>query len=308
LLGYVPMALKVFAGFLGIAALLFGYHAAASAALFQIRSVDIVGTSRTSAEEMETLVRRAAALKGVWRADLNALSAELQRLPGVRRAVVTRVLPDRLRIRIVERTPVAVVRTTAGNFIWVDDEGISLGEMKSTDQMPPFFIRGWNEEGSDDVAPSNAARVQKYLELAREWQTAGIAERVSEINLMDLRDIRAQLAGDDSQIEVRLHEQDFTQRLKNALDVLDGYKGKVRSITYLDSQSGRVTVGVDPGTHAKTTLDAPDTGPNVVSSLSTAKSERLPQPSNRSSNIGDSQTAAKRNRSQADNHKKGKRP
>jgi len=42
---------------------------------------------------------------------------------------------------------------------------------------------------------------KKYLELAREWQTAGLADRVSESNLIDIRDVRVQLAGDDSQIE-----------------------------------------------------------------------------------------------------------
>jgi len=306
----VPTALKVAAGVLGIAALLFGYHAAASAALFQVRSVDIVGTSRTSAEEMESLVRRAVALKGVWRADLNALSAELQRLPGVRRAVVTRVLPDRLRIRIVERMPVAVVRTTTGHFIWVDEEGISLGEMTSTDQMPPFFIRGWSEDGSDDGAASNAERIQQYLQLVAEWQSAGIAERISEVNLMDLRDIRAQLAGDDSQIEVRLGGQDLTQRMKNALDVLDGYKGKVRSITYLDSQGGRVTVGIDSGTRAKAALDAAGIDNNVVSSLSSAKPDRLngPQLSNQSTTRANSQRTSDRNRSRDDDHKRGSRP
>ena len=29
-----------------------------------------------------------------------------------------------------ERVPVAVVRTSAGHFVWVDEEGVMLGEMK----------------------------------------------------------------------------------------------------------------------------------------------------------------------------------
>jgi hypothetical protein len=35
---------------------------------------------------------------------------------------------------------------------------------------------------------------------------------VSEVNLLDLRDVRVQLAGDDSQIEVRLGSQDQSAR------------------------------------------------------------------------------------------------
>lgn len=245
LFGYVPTALKIVLAILTLVTLVVGYRVASSAALFQVRSVDVTGTSRTSADEIEGLVRRAVSRTGVWRANLSALSVELGRLPGVRRAVVTRVLPDGLRVRVIERVPVAVVRTAAGHFIWVDDDGVGLGEMKATDQMPPFFVRGWNEDGTDEAAKENIERVKKYAEAVREWQAIGLAERVSEINLIDVHDVRAQLAGKDSQIEVRLGGKDLAGRLKTALDVLDEYKQTPRGalITYVDLQGDRVVLG-----------------------------------------------------------------
>ena len=249
LFGYLPMALKVVLGVLILATLIVGYRVAASAALFQVRTIDVTGTTRTSAEEIESLTRRAVARTGVWRADLKAISRELSRLPGVRRAVVSRVLPDGLRVRVTERVPVAVVRTAAGHFVWVDDEGVALGEMKPNDQIPAFFIRGWNEEGTEEGRQENVERVKKYLELAREWNAAGLSERVSEVTLVDVRDIRVQLAGKDSQIEVRLGSQDQGPRLKIALDALDVYKQTPRgsAITYVDLQTGRVVIGFSSG-------------------------------------------------------------
>jgi len=249
LLNYVPTALKVAFGILALIGLAIGYRAASSASLFQVRGVDVVGTSRTSAEEIEGLVRRTVSRTGVWRADLSELSAEISRLPGVRRAVVTRVLPDGLRVRISERVPVAVVRTSSGHFVWVDDEGVTLGQMKSTDQMPSFFIIGWNEDGTNEARVDNAERVKKYLEALREWQTAGLVDRISEINLFDVRDVRAQLAGDDSQIEVRVGSRDLGSRLKTALEDLDRYKQTPRgsSITYVDYQGDRVVLGFSSG-------------------------------------------------------------
>lgn len=243
---YIPRALKVAVVMLAIIGLAIGYRAASSASLFQVRAVDVVGTSRTSAEEIESLVRRAVSRTGVWRADLSALSLELGRLPGVRRAVVTRVLPDRVRVRITERVPLAVVRNSSGHFVWVDDEGVALGEMKSTDHIPPFFIFGWSEDGTNEARQENAERIKKYQEALREWQAAGLTERVSEINLFDVHDVRAQLAGKDSQIEVRVGSQDFGRRLKNALDVFDEYKQTPggSSITSVDSQGDRVVLGV----------------------------------------------------------------
>src|SRR5260370_4168111 len=106
--------------------------------------------------------------------------------------------------------------------------------MKPADPVPSFFIRGWNEEGTEDARKENAERVQKYLEATREWEAAGLAERVSEINLIDVRDVRAQLAGSDSQIEVRLGGKHLGARLKAELQGLDEYKQTplVTSITY----------------------------------------------------------------------------
>src|SRR5713226_8824254 len=224
LFGYLPSALKVVLAILALMATFIGYRVAASAAMFQVRSVDVTGTSRTSAEEIEGLTRRAVARTGVWRADLSAISAELGRLPGVRRVIVTRVLPDRLRVRVTERVPIAVAHTSNGHFVWVDEEGVSLGEMQPADRVPSFFIRGWNEDGTEDARKENAERVQKFLEATREWETAGLAERVSEINLIDLKDVRAQLAGSDSQIEARLGGKDLGQHLKAELEALDEYK------------------------------------------------------------------------------------
>ncbi len=254
LFGYLPAALKVILGVLILVTLFVGYRVAASAALFQVRTIDVTGTTRTSAEEIEGLTRRAVSRTGVWRADLNAISRELSRLPGVRRAVVSRVLPDRLRVRVTERVPVAVVRNSAGHFVWVDDEGIALGEMKPSDQIPAFFIRGWNEEGTEEARQENVARVQKYLELLQEWNAAGLSERISEVTLVDFRDIRVQLAGNDSQIEVRLGSQEAGSRLKTALEALDVYKQTPRgsSITYVDLQTGRVVIGSSSGSKAAT--------------------------------------------------------
>ncbi len=277
LFGYVPFALKAILIILTVMTLIVGYRVAASASLFQVRHIDVTGTSRTSLEEIEGLTRRAVARTGVWRADLPAISAELERLPGVRRAVVSRVLPDRLRVRITERVPAAVVRTSAGHFFWVDEEGVSLGEVKPADSVPSFFIRGWNEDGTEGARGDNLERVQKYLEIARDWNAMGLSERVSEVTLIDLRDVRAQLAGNDSQIEVRLGGQDLGARLKLALDTLDQYKQTPRgsSITYLDLQTGRIVIGTSSGSKVSS---APESSDETVATNTASTSSSAAKP------------------------------
>jgi cell division protein FtsQ len=248
LLTYVPLALRigVIATILLIAFV--GYRAAASASFFQIRRIETKGAARASVDEIQTVVRRDVNQTGVWRADLPELSKRIERLPWVRTAVVTRVLPDGIRVRITEREPKAVVRTSAGRFIWVDDDAVYLGEMSPTDQMPAFFLRGWNED--EGAQAENRQRVVKFLELQKDWDSQGLSERVSEVNLQDLRDVRVQLAGDDSQIEVRLGSQEQGVRLKKALTVLDAQRQTARGplISYIDlSQGKRAIVGLTTG-------------------------------------------------------------
>jgi hypothetical protein len=98
------------------------------------------------------------------------------------------------------------------------------------------------------------------MELQRDWDGLGLSERVSEVNLIDVRDIRAQLAGDYSQIEVRLGSQDQGKRLKDALDVLDGQRQTSRGslISYIDmSQGKRAIVGLASGVHTTSDATAP---------------------------------------------------
>lgn len=253
LLGYVPIALKVIIAIAMGVGVFTAYQAASAASFFQLRNIEVQGESRASADDMEALVKREVTKTGVWQADLNELSAKLERLPWVRRAVVSRVLPDGIRVRVLERQPRAVIRTAAGRFIWVDEDAVMLGEMLPADQLPPFFLRGWNEDEGELARKENIDRVETFMALRRDWDAAGLSERVSEVNLIDLRDVRAQLAEDDSQIEVRLGSQDLGKRLKQALDVLDDQRHTPRgsAISYIDLNQGKgAIVGFASGVHA----------------------------------------------------------
>ena len=253
LLGYVPLVIKLMIA-IAIGALIFtGYRSAASASFFQLRKVELQGNSRASAEQVQSFIRREVGRTGVWKADLNDIAARLERLPWIRTAIVSRVLPDGIRVRLLEREPAAVVRTSGGRFYWIDVDAVLLGQMLPTDQMPVFFLRGLNEEESEVARKENVERVEGFLDMQREWNAAGLSERVSEVNLADMHDVRAQLTGNDSQIEVRLGASEFGKRLKQALDVLDEQRQTPRGpfISYVDlSQGKHAIVGFLSGAHA----------------------------------------------------------
>jgi cell division septal protein FtsQ len=270
LANYIPLLLKI-GLVLTVAILAFlAYRAAASASFFALRDVEVQGTTRANRDDIKAIVKKVVKDDGVWRADLDAISKNLQSVPWVRSAVVTRVLPDSIRVRIVERQSVAVVRTATGRFQWVDEDAVFLGEMSSADQVPTFFLHGWNEDGSQSARAENRERVKKFVSLQREWDAKGLSERVSEVNLGDLRDVRVQLAGNDAEIEMRLGGQDQENRLGKALNVLDAQRNTALGpmISYVDLTQGvRAVIGTVSGAHAVTNENSSD-----ISSQSNAQS------------------------------------
>jgi hypothetical protein len=257
-----------------------GYRAAASASFFHARSIDVSGTTRVSRKQVSDLVLASVAPTGVWRADLDAISRELKRIAWVKEAVVSRVLPDGLRVRVTEREPLAVVRTAAGKFVWVDEDAISLGAAQPADQI---FMRGWDEDGTEASRALNRQRVEKFLAMTRELEANGISRRVSEVNFGDLRDVRAQLTGDDSQVEIQLGQEDFGNRLKFALDELDRQRNTPIGPFILHIN---VAQGIEKGNHVTIGLsaDAPNfssagnesSGPEVESAKVSARTAPAP--------------------------------
>ncbi|MER3426896.1 MAG: hypothetical protein C4334_02165 [Pyrinomonas sp.] len=228
--------------------LFMAYRAATSASIFQLARVDVEGVARTPPDQVQAVVRNAVGRDGVWRADVWGIKREIEKLPWVREAVVSRVLPSAVRVRVRERTPFAVARISSGRFVWVDEEGVLLGQFAPTDEMPPFLVRGLDEAPTEAAHRSNRDRLARYREMLDEWRARGLIERVSEVNLEDLRDVRAQLAGEDAGIEIRLGGRDFGLRLERALKALTEMRQAGREVVSLDAtQDRRIVVGLASG-------------------------------------------------------------
>ncbi len=281
-LAYLPLAGKITLAVI-IGVLLFtGYRAAASASFFEARNVDVSGTSRTSPNEIKAIVLKGAAQTGgVWNADLDAISRELKKLGWVREAVVSRILPDGLRVRVIEREPRAVVRMNAGNFVWVDEDAATLGVASPADQI---FMRGWDEQKTEIAPEQNRERVQKFLLMTRDLEIKGISRRVSEVNFNDLRDVRAQLTGDDAQVEIQLGGEDFGNRLAFALAKLDERRNTeiYPFIQYINIAQGiekgedRMSIGVDPEAFKLHLASNDSSGPEIESAKTRTRDEAKP--------------------------------
>ncbi|HEX8337848.1 MAG TPA: FtsQ-type POTRA domain-containing protein [Pyrinomonadaceae bacterium] len=278
-LPYVPALLKtVLAVALGLLAYL-GYRTAVSTSFFKVRAVDVAGATRASRDEIRAAVLRLSGA-GVWQSDLEVIAKELTELPWVRHAVVTRVLPDGLRVRVAEREPRIIARTGGGRLVWVDDEAVQLGAATPGDE--DFFVRGLEEGSGEQARRDNRARVEAALALKADWDKSGLSKRVSEVNVSDLEDVRVHLAGDDAGIQVVLGGHDYVKRFRNALAKLDE-KGRVQNgqcVSYINMTTGRSAIlGLDrcpAGYAAPGAGDAPPAAP-VVEPAAAAEPKHAPR-------------------------------
>ena len=120
---------------------------------------------------------------------------QLEQIPWVESASVMRFVPNRLRIEIHERTPVAFVRI--GSHISLIDAGGTLMELAPGRQSANIrfpVITGMN---AGEPLSMRAARMKNYNALVRELDSSGAhySQELSEVDLGDPEDVKV-LAAD----------------------------------------------------------------------------------------------------------------
>ena len=206
-----------------------GYRTVTASNFFDVKTIDVRGLNRASKNDIEKIVSRQTERSGVWNADLNVIKTDVERLTFVKSAVVSRVLPDGLRVSVRERVPRVIAKMKAGDF-WADEESVILSAVGKDEARPPFVLRGWDESKTEKAAKDNQERVKIYLKMLNEWQDFELARRVSSVNLADLQDPQAIVQDSGENITVSLGKENFAKRLQKALEVVANKGTQIEAI------------------------------------------------------------------------------
>ena len=153
--------------------------------------VEVAGNHYVS---RETVVNLFAADQGrsVLRVPLEERRATLERIAWVGEAHVLRILPNRIRVEIVERQPVAFLRT-GSDLALIDASGVILERPAQGDFHLPVVA------GVGEAMPrgERERRMKMFIDFLKETEQvrAGANEHLSEADLADATDLRATLAG-----------------------------------------------------------------------------------------------------------------
>ncbi|MGP8258547.1 MAG: cell division protein FtsQ/DivIB [Acidobacteriaceae bacterium] len=173
------------------------------------QSIQIAGNSRLTRAQLLSVFGEDVD-RNIFYIPLAQRRAELERLPWVEHATVMRLLPNRVRVAIVERTPVAFVRqgTEIGlvdaNGVLLNLPGPDLAGASADDSTgqpsqsmasnaPHYSFPVLTGISADDPLSVRAARMKIYLGFVAALDATGenISRRLSEVDVSNPEDVKA---------------------------------------------------------------------------------------------------------------------
>jgi cell division protein FtsQ len=189
------------------------YHYGEQSWRFRIESsdnIEITGMQNvTRAQIME--VMGADIGRNIFFVPLAQQKAQLEQVPWVESASVMRFVPNRLKVEIHERTPVAFARV--GPRIALIDAGGTLMELPRNHKYSFPVILGMN---AGEPLSTRAPRMKAYNQLVHDLDAGGAhySQDLSEVDLTDLDDLKVRVNDAAGDVLVELGSSDFLKRYR----------------------------------------------------------------------------------------------
>jgi len=173
--------------------------------------------------------------RSVLRIPLDARRSALEEISWIESAAVQRVLPNRIRIDLIERTPIAFLRNGT-ELALIDSHGVILDRPRGEDLQFPI-ITGLSESMPRE---ERGKRMQTYQEFMTDVELvrSGSSDRVSEVDLANPKDLRAVMTGiaspnDPQALTIHFGAGDFTGKYRMVVENFAQWQasnGRVHSI------------------------------------------------------------------------------
>ncbi len=200
--------------------LFMGYQTVTASSFFELEKefgIEILGIKNIQKAEVAKIVRANIYENNVWNADTDAIESEVNKFSYAKEVSISKVLPDRIRVIVKEREPVALIRLDGKDF-WFDIDGKKLNRLKDDEDRPPFTMFGWDDDVSGFVSKDNKKRIDLYLKLLEEWKYYDLAKRVKAVDLSDLREPHAIIENLGKTVEIRIEGESYVKGLQKGIE------------------------------------------------------------------------------------------
>jgi cell division protein FtsQ len=138
---------------------------------------------------------------------------QLEQIPWIEHATVMRLLPDQIRITVVERNPVAFVRQ-GSQVDLIDANGVVLTEPPAMMAQHHYSFPVVTGIDTRDPLAARRARMDVYRRLIADLDSTGkhLSDQISEIDLHDPEDARVLIPEQGTDILAHFGEDHFLER------------------------------------------------------------------------------------------------
>ena len=210
-------------------------------------NIELAGlTNVTRAQIMEVMGGDIG--RNIFFIPLDRRQKQLEQIPWVESASVMRFAPDRIRIQIHERMPIAFARV--GSKVMLVDSSGSLMDLSTKKKYSFPVIIGMS---SAESLSTRASRMKIYNELIRELDSSGghYSQDLSEVDLSDPEDVKVLANDPDGEVLVHLGSSNYLDRFKIYIAHLREWRQQFQKLESVDLRYDRqiiVNPDLGPGT------------------------------------------------------------
>jgi cell division protein FtsQ len=212
-------------------------------------SIEFVGNAHVTRAQLLSIFGEDVE-RNIFSVSLPQRRAELERLPWVAHATVMRLLPNRMRVSVIERTPVAFVRQ--GSHIGlVDAAGVLLDMPSDAKADGHYSFPVVSGISADDPLSTRAARMKIFNQFTSDLDGSGekISQELSEVDLSNPEDVKALIPDHSMDILVHFGDTDFLDRYRRFEEHLPEWRTVYPKLSSVDMRYERqVVLEMQPGT------------------------------------------------------------
>ena len=222
-------------GAMGVAML---YHYGEHSSRFGLQSSDDIETAGlsnvTRGQVMEVMGGDIG--RNVFFIPLDERQKQLEQIPWVESASVMRFAPNRIRIEIHERTPVAFARV--GSKVMLIDAGGTLMDLSSKKKYSFPVIVGMSP---GEPLSTRAPRMKIYNQLVGELDSGGgnYSKDLSEVDLTDPDDVKVLASDPEGEVLVHLGSSEYLDRFKIYVAHLREWRQQFQKLESVDLRYDR---------------------------------------------------------------------
>jgi cell division protein FtsQ len=140
---------------------------------------------------------------------------QLEQIPWIEHATVMRLMPDQIRISVIERKPIAFVRE-GSQVALIDSNGVVLTEPPAMMAQHHYSFPVVTGIESRDALATRRAKMDVYQHLVGELDASGqhLSDQLSEIDLSDPEDARVLMPAQGSDVLAHFGEDHFLERFQ----------------------------------------------------------------------------------------------